>query len=75
MFANYGKRILSFLLALVMALSMLPSQAFATELDAHEGHDHSHEEVIETIEPETEAVEIETELVDYRNNPPTELAG
>ena len=40
MLTNYAKRILSFVLALTMILGMVPVQAFATESDLHEGHDH-----------------------------------
>ena len=42
MFKDYGKRALSFLLALVMTFSMIPSQVFATELEGD--HDHDHDE-------------------------------
>ena len=40
MIAQYGKRALSFFLAMVMILSAVPVQAFATEEDLHADHDH-----------------------------------
>ena len=38
MIAKYGKRALSFILALIMILSVMPTQALAEE-----NHDHDHE--------------------------------
>ena len=46
---GYGKRLLSFLLAMVMVFSLMPMQAFAEET----GHDHEHTEETQTA-PETQ---------------------
>ena len=60
MIAQYGKRALSLLLALVMIFSMVPFQVFAEE-----AHDHSQEEEITAPETTaTEPVDAETENTD-----------
>ena len=53
MLANYGKRILSFLLALVMVFSAVPVQAFATEVE----HDHEHDDDTIVVESTPDTVE------------------
>ena len=40
MLTNYAKRILSFVMVLIMVVGLLPAQVFAAEEDIHAGHDH-----------------------------------
>ena len=49
MFADYWKRSLSLLLAVIMVFSMLPIQTFATETgeDTHDHSDHDHEQTVD----------------------------
>ena len=57
---GYGKRLLSFLLAMVMVFSLVPMQAFATESEHDHDHEHTEETQVET-EPQAETEPEETE--------------
>ena len=57
---GYGKRLLSFLLAMVMVFSLVPVQAFATESEHDHDHEHTEETQVET-EPQAETEPEETE--------------
>ena len=59
MIAKYGKRVLSFILAMIMVFSAMPVQAFAEDL-----HDHEIEELIVTSEPAAAAVEVVEEVLE-----------
>ena len=54
MIAQFGKRMLAFLLVLTMVFSLVPVQAFATET-GNEGHDHGSEIAADPTTPSTEA--------------------
>ena len=58
MISEMSKRFLSFLLAMLMVVSMVPAQVFATELDEHD-HDHG-----EAIVEQQEGEETEPEATD-----------
>ena len=56
MIAQFGKRSIAFLLAIIMVFSLVPVQAFAAETDEHD-HDHDSE----IVATPTETVPLETE--------------
>ena len=56
MIAQYGKRALSFFLAMIMILSVVPVQAYAEEI-----HDHQDEGIVVTSEPVEAPTEAPTE--------------
>ena len=64
---GYGKRLLSFLLAMVMVFSLMPMQAFAEEGE----HDHEHTEETQTA-PETQETQ-ETEAPEVPESEDTEI--